>query len=115
MPGTVPSTPADIAIARVLGNTGQSFRMFPNARTRTGCLIPGPGIALSIKGTCQTQVSHTGRSTTVTFTEFWPARKFRTGGPPRGTLHHSWRFEIRANGRIVSGGGDGDVPPQAAD
>ena len=116
MPGTVPSTRADIAIARVQADEGQSFSIFPNGETRVGCLIPGPGVALHINGTCQTRVVQTGRSTTtVTFTEFWPARKYRTHDPPRGTLHHSWRFEIRANGRIVSDGGGGDLPPQSAD
>jgi hypothetical protein len=114
MPGTVPSTPADKAIARVLADGGQGFRIFPNAEMRAGCLLPGPGIGRGIKGTCQTRVGHRGRTTIVTFTEFWPARKFRTGGPPTGTLHHSWRFEIRANGRIVSGGSEGAFPPQAA-
>jgi hypothetical protein len=118
MPGTVPSTPADIAIARVQADAGPGFAMFPNGATRTGCLIPG-AVALRIKGTCQTRVSHevrSGRSVTVvTFTESWPARKFRTHGPPIGTLHHSWRYEIRANGRIVSGGGDGAFPPQASE
>ena len=118
LPGTVPSTPADVAIARIQADTGGAFGIFPNGQTRTGCLIPG-AVALRIKGTCQTRVTHevrSGRSVTVvTFIEFWPARKFRTGGPPRGTLHHSWAFEIRANGRIVSGRGEGDFPPQAAD
>ena len=118
MPGTVPSTPADIAIARVQADTGQAFSIFPNGQTRIGCLIPGPGVALHIKGTCETRVSHSNRSgravTIVTFTQFWPARKFRTHGPPKGMLRHSWRFEIRANGRIVSGGGEGNLPPQAA-
>ena len=119
MPGTVPSTPSDKAIARVLADTGQSFSIFPNAEIRTGCVIPG-AVALAIKGACETRVGHRvsprGRSiTTVTFTEFWPASKFRTHGPPTGTLHHSWRFEIRANGRIVSNGGGGNVPPQATD
>lgn len=115
MPGTVPSTPADLAIARIQSHAGQGFRIFPNAQIRTGCLIPGPGISPGIKGTCQTRVGRAGRSTTVTFIEFWPARKFRTGGPPSGTLHHAWRFEIRADGRIVSGGSHGDFPPQAAE
>ena len=119
MPGTVPSTPADVAIARIQADTGGAFRIFPNSQTRTGCLIPG-SVALQIKGTCQTRVSHEarhGRSVTiVTFTEFWPARKFRTPhGPTTGTLQHSWRYEIRANGRIVSGRGDGNFPPQSAD
>lgn len=114
MPGTVPSTPGDIAIARIQKNE-QAFGIFPNSQTRSGCVIPGPGISLGIKGTCQTQVSHSAHAVTeVTFTEFWPARKFRTHGPPRGTLHHSWTFEIRANGRIVSGGSEGNLPPQAA-
>ena len=119
MPGTVPSTPADTAIARIQSDAGEGsiFRIFPNGQTRIGCLIPG-AVALRIKGTCQTRVSHevrSGRSVTiVTFTEFWPAREFRTHGAPIGTLQHSWRFEIRANGRIVSGGSDGNFPPQAA-
>jgi hypothetical protein len=119
MPGTVPSTPADEAIARIQADVGPGLAIFPNAQTRTGCLIPGPGISRGIKGTCQTRVGHTTRSgrsiTIVTFTELWPARKFRTHGPPTGMLHHSWSYEIRANGRIVSGGSDGDFPPQAAE
>jgi hypothetical protein len=118
MPGTVSSTPADTAIARVRADVGQGFAIFPNSPTRAGCMMPGPGISLGIKGTCQTQVSHTTRSgrsvTVVTFTEFWPARRFRTHGPPTGVLRHSWRIEIRANGRIVSGGSDGAFPPQSA-
>jgi hypothetical protein len=115
--GTVPSTPDDTAIARVQGDG--RFGIFPNSQTRAGCLIPGPGLSLGIKGTCQTRVSHEVRHsgrlvTVVTFTEYWPARKFRTHGPPTGTLQHSWRMEIRAGGRIVSGGSDGDFAPQSA-
>jgi hypothetical protein len=117
MPGTVPSTSGDIAIARVQASSvGQGFRFFPNGQTSVGCLIPGPG-AKRIKGTCQTRAVHSGASVIrVTFTEFWPARKFRTSsGPPVGTLHHSWDFEIRANGRVVLVGDHGDVSPQSAD
>ena len=120
MPGTVPSTPGDKAIARIQADVGEGsiFNIFPNGQTRTGCLIPGKS-GFPIKGTCETRVSHElrhgGRSVTiVTFTEFWPARKFRTHGPPTGTLHHSWSYEIRANGRIVSGGSEGNFPPQSA-
>ena len=117
MPGTVPSTPADTSIARVQADG--RFGIFPNSQTRTGCVIPGPGISYGIKGTCQTRVSHEVRSsgrpvTIVTFTEYWPARKFRTHGPPTGTLQHSWRMEIRPAGRLVSGGSDGNFPPQSA-
>jgi hypothetical protein len=116
MPGTVPSTPGDTAIARIQANEG--FGIFPNSQTRIGCSIPGQA-GLGIKGTCETRVSHEDRSgrsvTIVTFTEYWPARKFRTPHAPRtGMLRHSWRFEIRANGRIVSGGSDGNFPPQSA-
>jgi hypothetical protein len=68
----------------------------------------------------------------VTFTESWPARSFRTHGPEEGTLHHSWRFEVKKGrsagrpGRVVrppwsvaqrpfpSVGGEGAFPPQAA-
>lgn len=111
MTGTVPSTAADIAIAHVQADQG--FRNFPNAEGRTGCVL-GAGLRLSFKGTCQTRVSRTGRSTVVTFTEFWPAAKFGTGGPPIGMLHHSWNFEIRADGRIVSAGEEGSFPPDYA-
>jgi hypothetical protein len=117
MPGTVPSTPADMAIARV--QTDGRFGIFPNSQTRIGCSIPGP-IGFGIKGTCQTRVTHevghSGRLVTiVTFTEYWPARKFRTHGPPTGTLQHSWRMEIRAGGRMVPGHSDGAFPPQSAE
>src|SRR5262249_15019037 len=97
---------------------GSGLRMFPSSQTRIGCVIPG-AVALRIAGTCQPGVAHEvrprGSVTVVTFTEYWPARKFRTHGPPIGTLQHSWRFEIRPGGRIVSGGSDGSLPPQAAD
>jgi hypothetical protein len=117
IPGTVPSTPTDVAIARVqASNLGKGFGFFPNSQARAGCRIPGPGLSLHIKGTCQTQVTlKSGQPTVVTFTEFWPARKFRTGGPPQGTLHHAWRFQVRTNGRVILVGGNGDFPPQMAE
>src|SRR5579863_4863112 len=109
---TVPSMSADTAIARVLTHTGT--RDFPKTEGRKGCLLPGPGISYGVPATCQTRVSYRNGSTVVTFTEFWLARRFRTGGPPRGKLHHSWRYAIRASGRIVSDGEDGAFPPNYA-
>jgi hypothetical protein len=120
MPGTVPSTPGDVAVARVQSSFwGNGFQFFPNGQTRIGCRIPGP-LGKGIEGTCQTQVAFTinrGRATgaLVTFTESWPAKKFRTHGPPRGTLHHSWHFAVRPNGRVVRLGDRGALPPQASD
>ena len=102
------------AIAYVRSNE-TAFRIFPASPTRVNCVIPG-ALALRIKGRCQTQVDNSPRTgLRVTFTEFWPARKFRTHGPPTGTLQHSWRFEIRDNGHIALGGSDGDFPPQSAE
>lgn len=118
MPGTVPSTAGDIDIARVQSSFwGKGFQFFPNGQTRIGCRIPGPG-GMGIDGTCQTQVTITRSlriSAVVTFTEFWPARKFRTHGPPRGTLRHSWLFAVKAGGRVVRLGDSGALPPQASD
>ena len=118
MPGTVPSTAGDIDIARVQSSFwGKGFQFFPNGQTRIGCGIPGPG-GQRIEGTCQTQLMLTRSPRTgdiVTFTESWPARKFRTHGPPQGTLHHSWSFAVRAGGRIVRLGDSGAFPPQASD
>jgi len=87
------------------------FRSFPGLEGRTGCVLRA-GTGRRFSGTCQTRVSHAGRFTVVTFTEFWPAAKFRTDGPPRGVLRHSWSYEIRANGRIVLRGERGALPPQ---
>lgn len=120
-PGTVASTPAQAAIARVQASkSGGAFRIFPQDQVRLGCRIPGPGLALrGIKGTCESRVrfadgSRTAVGAVVTFTEFWPARLFRVGGSPKRTLQHSWRFEVQANG--IRGLGDhGALPPQAAD
>jgi hypothetical protein len=113
MPGTVPSTRADVAIARVQ-SAEAAFRFFPNGTTSAGCLIPA-GL-MRIKGICRTRVRypHGSQIAEVTFTESWPARKFRTAGPPRGILHHSWRFEVRAGG-VVGLGDQGAFPPQMAD
>lgn len=121
LPGTVASTAAQIAIARVQASKGGgAFRIFPQDQVRLACRIPGPGLSLrGIKGTCESRVrfadgSHTAVGAEVTFTEFWPARRFRTGGSPNRTLQHSWRFEVQTNG--IRGLGDhGALPPQAAD
>lgn len=118
MPGTVPSTPGDIDIARVQASFwGRGFQFFPNGQTRIGCRIPGPA-GIGIEGTCQTQVTLTrslGTRAVVTFTEFWPARRFRTHGPPRGTLRHTWHFAVDKGGRVVRLGDSGAFPPQASD
>lgn len=118
MPGTVPSTAGEIDIARVQSSFwGKGFQFFPNGPTRIGCRIPGPG-GLGIEGTCQTQVTLTRSiraGAVVTFTEFWPARKFRTHGPPRGTLHHSWQFAVKTGGRVARLGDSGAFPPQESD
>jgi hypothetical protein len=117
MPGTVPSTAGDIDIARVQSSFwGKGFQFFPNGQTRIGCRIPGP-IGKGIDGACQTRVILTRSPRTgdvVTFTEFWPARKFRTHGPPQGTLHHSWHFAVKTGGRVVRLGDSGALPPQAS-
>jgi hypothetical protein len=121
MPGTVPSTGAETAIARVQASKlGRGFGFFPNGPTGgTGCLIPGPGISRGIKGTCQTRVSFAGDMSTrpalVTFTEAWPAAKFRLGGSRDRTLHHSWQFKVLAGGRVVFVGDYGYFPPQFAE
>lgn len=118
MPGTVPSTAGDIDIARVQASFwGKGFRFFPNGQTGIGCRIPGP-LGEGIAGTCRTRVVLTRgprASALVTFTESWPARKFRTHGPPQGTLHHSWHFAVKAGGRVVRLGDSGALPPQASD
>jgi hypothetical protein len=108
----------DIAIARVQSSFwGKGFRFFPNGQSRIGCRIPGPG-AEGIDGICETRVALTRiirASAIVTFTESWPAKKFRTHGPPKGTLHHSWRFAVTTGGRVVRLGDRGAFPPQASD
>src|SRR5207302_8416617 len=81
MPGTVPSTPEDKAIAAVLSSPpGQGFGFFPNHPGRARCAIPegGPaGPARSVKGVCVTRVSgrpgYSGQ-TLVVFTEPWPTQ-----------------------------------------
>jgi len=105
MPGTVPSTHADVAIARVQAAEA-GLRFFPNGQTSVGCSIPGP-VGQGVKGTCRTTVSYTpgARTPVVTFTESWSARRFRTGGSPHRTLHHSWRFEVRSRGIVPVGTG----------
>ncbi|HZS30987.1 MAG TPA: hypothetical protein VFA37_06995 [Gaiellaceae bacterium] len=121
MPGTVPSTGAETAIARVQASKlGRGFGFFPSAPTSGGgCLIPGPGISRGIKGTCQTRVSFAGdisvRPAVVTFTESWSSAKFRLGGSRDRTLHHSWRFKVLAGGRVVFIGDHGYFPPQSAE
>jgi hypothetical protein len=122
MPGTVPSMPSDVAVVRVQSSFwGKGFSFFPRHQATTTCRIPGPMVW--IRGTCRTRVSvYPGaESALVTFTEFWPARKFRTHGPPTGTLHHSWRFLVRTRGstglragRVLRRGGEGAFPPQSA-
>ena len=123
MPGAVPSTPNDVAVAQVQSSFwGKGFTIFPNHQTRTACRIPGAG-GLGVKGTCETQVAHQpdAATTLVTFTESWPARRFRTHGPPTGTLHHSWRFRVANHGSLSRAGdvqrlgGEGAFPPQASD
>ena len=117
MPGTVPSTAGDIDIARVQSSfLGKGFQFFPNGQTRIGCRIPGP-VGQGIEGTCQTRVvlvRSPKASALVTFTESWPAKKFRTHGPPQGTLHHSWHFAVKTGGRVVRLGDSGSLPPQAS-
>jgi hypothetical protein len=118
MPGTVPSTDGDVAIARVQSSFwGKGFQLFPNGQTRIGCRIPGPG-GEWIEGICQTRVAANrilSTSAIVTFTESWPAKRFRTHGSPKGTLRHSWRFAVTTNGRVVRLGDRGAFPPQASD
>jgi hypothetical protein len=117
-PGTVPSTAGDIDIARVQSSFwGKGFQFFPNGPTRIGCRIPGPG-GVGIDGTCKTRVILVRSLSTralVIFTESWPAKRFRTHGPPRGTLRHSWRFAVKTGGRVARLGDSGAFPPQASD
>src|SRR5438445_5516844 len=116
MPGTIPSTAAQRAIARVQTSEGQGFGFFPNDEVRSGCRIPGP-LGPGIKGTCQPRVSFKSRSraAVVTFAESWPSQRFRTGGSSRRTLHHAWSFEVKNSGQVVSLGSHGDFPPQWAE
>jgi hypothetical protein len=122
MPGTVPSTPADIAISRVQKsnafNNSNAFRGsgFQKAQTKYRCPTVGALGAGHIEATCQTRVTTTDgyRTALVTFAEFWPARQFRTSGPPHGTLHHYWRFEVRPNGQVVRLHDVGGMAPQMA-
>jgi hypothetical protein len=55
------------------------------------------------------------RPALVTFTEAWPAAKFRLGGSRDRTLHHSWQFKVLAGGRVVFVGDYGYFPPQFAE
>lgn len=105
------------AVARV--KLGHAFGFFPNGPTSgTRCLIPGPGLSRGINGTCQTRVSLAGDISAwpavVTLTESWPAAKFRLGGSPDRTLHHSWQFKVLADGRVVPVGHHGYPAPQSA-
>jgi hypothetical protein len=118
-----------LAVGSVQSSPGrQGLRIFPSGRgiflsgrqTRA-CRIPG-AVANLIEGICQTRVTLKSRSLSggaiVTFIESWPARKFRTHGPPKGTLHHSWRYLVRTRGgtpvvRLL--GSEGAMPPQAGD
>ena len=119
---TVPLPRRDVIAAVKSSFGGKALAFFPNRQTRIRCRIPG-AVAMAIEGTCQTKVAFTGssKSALVTFTEYWPARRFRTHGPPKGTLHHFWRF--RVNPAIIGGppssvrplGGGGALPPQASD
>ena len=119
MPGTVPLTPADVAIARVQASkVGADFRFFPNGRqTNSGCLIPGPGQSRGIKGTCTTRTSPHGANsgqTLVTFSERWPWRAFHHQGAPRRTLHHRWVFDVLPSEKVTFLIQRGDFPPNFA-
>jgi len=128
----LPRDPAERAAIRRANAVGrvqapparQGLRIFPSGRrifassrpSRIACRIPGP-LATPIEGTCQTRVRLKSRSFSgsaiVTFTESWPARRFRTHGPSKGTLHHSWRFLVMPRGARALGS-EGAMPPQAA-
>jgi hypothetical protein len=118
MPGTVPSTPADVAIARVQASkTGADFRFFPNGETSSACLIPGPGQSRGIKGICTTRTSPHGANsgqTLVTFSEHWPWRAFHRQGAPRRTLHHRWVFDVLPSDKVTFATQSGDFPPNFA-
>jgi hypothetical protein len=125
MTETVPSTPGPNlvpAILRVQSSFwGKGLTIFPNHPTRTACRIPGV-LGFGIAGTCQTRVTNEPNTATtvVIFTEYWPAQRFRTHGPPKGILHHSWRFAVKPGshgrlGRVIRLGGGGAFPPQASD
>jgi hypothetical protein len=99
------------AIARV--RSAEGFQLFPASPIRVRCVLPY--VTSHIEASCQTRVDNTVRSgLTVTFTESWPAREFRTSGPPTGTLQHTWRYEIRPHGRVVLQREFGSFPPQGA-
>jgi hypothetical protein len=118
---SVPSVPDDARFVASVQSSfwGKGFQFFPKSQTTNRCRIRGP-VSERIEGTCRTHVavaiagSH-ATGALVTFTESWPARKFRTHGPPRGTLHHSWRFTVSPTGRVVRRGDSGSLPPQASD
>lgn len=88
--------------------------MFPQDELRLGCDIPS--VFHTIEGTCRTRVAFRSGSRTavVTFSEYRPSRKFRSGGSAHRTLHHSWSFEVQSGGLVVSLGNRGDFPPQWA-
>jgi hypothetical protein len=107
IPGTVPSTPEDKAIAAVLSSPPrQGFGFFPNHPGRQPCAIPGgdPGRRRSVKAICATRVSgrpgYSGQ-TLVVFAETWPWRAFHYAGKPPRPQTHSWRFVISPSGRVA--------------
>lgn len=118
MPGTVPSTAGDVAIARVQASkAGADFRFFPNGRTTVGCLIPGPGLSRGIKGTCTTRSFPHGANsgqTLVSFGERWSWRAFHHQGAPRRTLRHRWVFDVLPSDKVTFLAQSGDFPPNFA-
>lgn len=115
--GTIFALPNDLGIASLQSFWGEKFASLPAGTTRVSCRIPGPLGSRGIDGACQMTVAidHAIRvSRVVNFTEFWPAKRFRTHGPPRGTLHHTWRFAVKTSGSVIRVGDEGNLPPQAS-
>jgi hypothetical protein len=109
--------PGNLSSASLQSFWGERFEFLPAGTTRVRCRIPGP-LGRGIDGACQMTVAvDRGLSVikVVSFTEFWPAKRFRTHGPPQGTLHHTWRFAVKASGGVKGVGDEGDLPPQASD
>jgi hypothetical protein len=117
MPGTVPSTPKDRAIAAVLSSpSGEGFGFFPNHAGREPCAIPEGGpTSRRIRGVCTTQViprpGYSGQ-TAVVFAEVWPWRAFHYAGKPRRPQRHSWMFAVPPSGKVILVRQNGAFPPQ---
>jgi photosystem II stability/assembly factor-like uncharacterized protein len=118
MPGTVPSTAPDRAIADVLSSLqGAGFGFFPNHDGREPCVIPegGPVPRPRVEGICMTRVvprlGYSGQ-TVVAFTQIWPWTLFHRAGAPRRPQTHSWTFVVLPSRKVTLLRQGGDFPPQ---